>query len=56
LHIDKIGIEAAGVIIIEMAQTQAIQECSLTALEIVKSVPGISNVIFEAERHPLPKI
>jgi hypothetical protein len=25
-------------------------------LEIVKSVPGVSNVIFEAERHSLPKI
>ena len=25
-------------------------------LEIVKSVPGVSNVIFESERHPLPKI
>ena len=108
INVDKIGIEAVGTIIIEIAQTQAIQECSLKALdtmerlsllkrietavlksnispqelaievpetgtvritglinpmhtragvlEIVKSVPGVSNVIFEAERHPLPKI
>ena len=25
-------------------------------VEIVKSVSGVSKVIFEAERHPLPKI
>ncbi|MGD2270763.1 MAG: cytidylate kinase-like family protein [Desulfobacterales bacterium] len=108
INVDKMGLETVATLIVEIARTQAIQECSLTALEtmeklsllkrvetavlksnispqelaievsapgtvritglinpmhtragvteIVKSVPGVSKVIFEAERHPLPKI
>ncbi len=108
VNVDKLGIETVKTLIMEIARTQAIQECSLTALEtmeklsllkrietavlksnispqeldievpeigtvritglinpmhtragvveIVKSVPGVTKVLFEAERHPLPKI
>lgn len=108
INVDKMGAETVAALIAQIARTQTIQECSLTALEtmeklsllkrvetavlksnispqelaievsepgivritglinpmhtragvmeIVKSVPGVSKVQFEAERHPLPKL
>lgn len=108
INVDKLGTDAAAALIITLAQTQIIQECSLTALEameklsllkkveaavmkaninpqelhidvpekgvvkltglinpmrtvagvteVVEAVSGVSKVICEAERHPLPKL
>ena len=108
INVDKLGFDAAAEMIVNVSQTENIQECSLTALEsmeklsllkkvgaavmkdninpqelhidvpkrgvlkrtglinplrtdagvteLIKSVPGVEQVICEAERHPLAKI